>query len=299
MRSRLYRLIAALLCVLLIAGMLPFAAFAKANLGDPAFREIPEAEAAATVMNGSHLTVIRPDAGKERRNNGADKQNEDPLPAYYDSRELGIITGVKSQQYSDCWAHGAMSSIETYMMKYGVGVTRAGAYAGAADLSLDLSENTHVSFSYNGIPDKLGVANDEIIYPVDISPYDQGGNDIISSITLMSGVGPVDEAAAPELGYRRDLTIDSVYGDEYAFDFNAAQVTDVQMILTRERENVKRAIIEYGSGTLSYCSAPYHESWIYTNPYTGASCFIQDAGYGSDDYWYPDHEVTIVGWDDN
>ncbi len=59
------------------------------------------------------------------------------LPSTYDLREEGLVTPAKSQlPWSSCWAFGALSSIESNMIKKGL-----------ADSSIDLSERYLIFFA--------------------------------------------------------------------------------------------------------------------------------------------------------
>ena len=129
---------------------------------------IPEAMEGETINSGDggYITFVNPgrvtpSGGKPARETASFGGGDDDLPEYYNSNALGLVTPVKEQQYGDCWAHAAIASCETNMIKNGVNVTTAGSYDGKADLSLDLAENPLCSYTFNGIVDMLGIADDE------------------------------------------------------------------------------------------------------------------------------------------
>ena len=290
MKRNLKRFLALLICALMLTSALGFTASGAAP--SPVGEErrltghIPFRGLRSTAISDGKIAAT------------ASAQNRDPLPAYYNSNENGLVTRVKSQAYSDCWAHAALASCETFMIKNAVDVALEGLSAGTATTALDLAENHLCSFSFDKIVDPLDIADGEYVELVDYGPNDLGGNGYIATAALMSLNGPANEGTAA-LAYRADLDADYRVPAEYAFGYDAGHVTDVVVIPTGDREAMKRAILKYGAGSFGYCSAPNDSFTTYTNDETGASCFIQTAEYGSDGYFYPDHDVTVVGWDDN
>ena len=290
MRRTGKKLLAICLTVLLIIGLLPTAAFAvgigqgKAN--EPA--EILSGYIPMTFHGGRALT--------ERYLSGADETNgtRATLPSSYDSRNYGYITSVKNQNpYGTCWAFGTMASVEAYMIKHGIINNDTGS---AATTSMDLSESHLAWFNYTNAYDKLGMLSGDTSSPVlsaaNASSYlDMGGNGAMATYTLMRWEGPASENTSA-LKYSNVST--SGLNSQYAYNYNVAHVDSVEWIPVSNKQAIKEAIMEYGAGTISY----YHSDSYY-NSSTGAYCFKQSASYGSNNYQYGNHAVTVVGWDDN
>ena len=214
------------------------------------------------------------------------------LPSYFNSVDAGIVTSIKNQQYSDCWAFAAMSSCETNMIKNGVPVGFEGKLGEAATTDLDLSENHLVFFTYSDAHDALGMLTGDTTFfadPTDI--FQAGGNGYLAMVTMMRGEGPANEAT-PALAYNRELTDTSTIDAEYAYDYNAGRLASVDIIPSYNIEAVKRDIMKYGSGSIAMAISGYGP---YLNPDNGAFCRIEE---GSNIH-FADHDVTVVGWDDN
>ena len=206
---------------------------------------------------------------------------QDDLPAFYSSKDKGWVTPVRNQNpYGSCWAHAPLASIESYMIKHGI---VNGATGSAANTGINLSETHLAWYAYTYAYDKL-----DMLYPDMTTPYDNymnnGGNGYFAAYTLMRGEGPASETVSA-LAYNNVPT--GGFGDTYALDYNVTQVRDVELIPMSNRDAVKRAIMEYGAGDVSYC----HED-AYCNYSTGAYCRISDDTVTN-------HAVTVVGWNDN
>lgn len=107
-------------------------------------------------------------------------------------------------------------------------------------------------------------------------------------MTLMRWEGPASESI-PELAYNQ-ADPDKAINPKYAYDYDVAHISDVDWINTSDRNAVKQAIMEYGSGFFGYC---WMQAYNSTNR-SGAYCYIQsNYTYGAN------HAVTLVGWDDN
>ncbi|MBR2667947.1 MAG: S-layer homology domain-containing protein [Oscillospiraceae bacterium] len=209
------------------------------------------------------------------------------LPAYYNSNDLGYVTPVKHQGYGDCWAHAAISCIETYMIMHGITDPATGKPAEAA--TLDLSEYHLAWFSFTDAYDAMGMLTGDRTVLLDTSDFNdiylnRGNPPEAAAFTLMRWEGPAGENV-PALAYS-NISYDGL-DKSFAYQYDAAHVTDYVVIPASKTEEVKTAIMEYGS-----CIMPIRENESYLNS-NGAYFCPEELGI------YCSHAVTVVGWDDN
>ena len=260
-----------LLVILMLVSVLPAAVFA-----DDAKQ--PEPKPLGRISVDRPGTTGLSDAAEE--NDGNNRKTA--LPSYYNSADLGYVTDVRAQDYGDCWAHGAMASVESYMIKNGIRDASTGA---AASRSMNLSEYHLAWYNYTYAYDKLGMlTGDRSIPAADFREL--GGYGEMATYTMMRWEGPASEST-PALAYANSSA--SGLGGSYAWQANIAHVQGVDWIPTRNRDAVKQAIMTYGAGTFGYC----HQD-DYSNDDTGAYCYKQD----ENSYYPSNHDVTVVGWDD-
>ena len=291
MRRTGKKLLALCLTALLILGLLPTPALAvgirEARANES--RAIKSGYIPVDLAGGRAISDAYERGDMETVNKLSPHKTRAALPSSYDSRNYGYITSVKNQNpYGTCWTFGTMAPIEAYMIKHGIVNNDTGA---AATTSMDLSEYHLAWFNYTNAYDKLGMLTGDSSKPVGSTFLDLGGNGAMATFTLMRWAGPASEATSA-LKYSNAST--SGLNSQYAYNYNVAHVTDVTWIPTANRNAVKEAIMEYGAATISY----YHAD-TYLNSSTGAYCFKQSAAYGSNNYQYANHAVTVVGWDDN
>ena len=284
MSKHLSRIFAILLTLSLLLGVFPAALAAPVDPGSTA-AEAVQAETdvpAEPPLTGFHHVDL---PGYHRPAEEKTNANRDPLPASFNAVTQGWVTDVKSQQpYGTCWAFGTLSPIESYMIKHQIPVGSTGK---AATTDLDLSE-WHLSyFSYTNAYDELGLTEGDSSILAD-SHLSIGGDGYKSTMTLMRWEGPASESI-PELAYNQ-ADPDKAINPKYAYDYDVAHISDVDWINTSDRNAVKQAIMEYGSGFFGYC---WMQAYNSTNR-SGAYCYIQsNYTYGAN------HAVTLVGWDDN
>ncbi len=292
MKKQLKSLLSAALILALLLTVMPASVLAAQPAGEAAADEnliqltLEKAEidsgSAVGSTSGSrvtgHISVKHP-AGTDVSDAMA-AETQDSLPSSYNSTDLGYVTPVRNQAaYGTCWAHAAIASVESYMIKHGI---RNGATGYVANTGMDFSESHLAWFAYTNAYDKLGMLNGDKTTPA--SDYrDLGGNGEFAAMTMMRGEGPASESSNSALVYSNMKS--SGLSSSFAYQYNAAQVVDVQWIPTYNRAAVKQAIMEYGAGSFSYCHDDSFEapSGAYYCPYD-YSC---------------NHDVTVVGWDDN
>ena len=298
MKRTTLKLFALLLALVMVMALLPTAAFAEGRISDRGGRadfsdntdtpapngyipvEIPGGRAVSEAYrNGDMETYYRLKGVEPTR---------DTLPSKYDSRDYNYVTSVKNQNpYGSCWAHAAVASVESYMIKHGVEVGSTGS---AATTSLNLSETQHCYFNYSSAYDAEGMlTGDKCTLTGSDSCLDAGGNGEMSAYTLQRWCGVADESQSA-LTYSKASTVaSSGLNSQYSYNYNVAHVQNSEWIPGTDIEGIKRAIMEYGAGNISY----YESGNAYT--YT---CTKDTTSQSSSSHKWANHAITLVGWDD-
>ena len=232
------------------------------------------------------------------------QENKGPLkaelPETYDSRKYGYITPVRDQgSYNTCWTFGAAACCEAYMIKHGVHVGETGE---KADLSLNLSEYHLAYYTYTDAYDAEGMLTGDKTYFLSSHPngtfLEAGGTGELVSYPLMRWTGLADES---DVALMYSSANPTGLGSEYAYQNNVAHVTSVKHFFGSNIDEVKRCIMEYGAGSMGVrvsnaAGTAYHGG---VNTSNGTICWIQSAvAYQDPGFYYADHDVTVIGWDD-
>ncbi len=195
------------------------------------------------------------------------------LPSAYDSREKGIVTSVKSQGDSgNCWAFATMSMLETDAIVKNID---------SAD-NADYSEAHFSWFTSKSLTDNTA----DPTYGDGINleePFEAGGNWLIAAGSLARWTGAASEADYPF--YPDNLALMGNYGEDKRYDRGSGVVIKSAEEL-RDIDDAKQWIFDHGSATLAfYYDAPYYNRSTYSYYYNGDNTL--------------NHEITVVGWDDN
>ncbi|MCH4238822.1 MAG: lectin like domain-containing protein [Oscillospiraceae bacterium] len=233
------------------------------------------------------------------------------LPASYDLRTENRITPVKDQlSNGTCWAFGALGSAESCLL---TGMRAAGkAFSSVQDAgnAVNLSEKHLVWFAFHGrnTQEVSRYAGGDTFYTT--YPFSVGGSRIMSVPTLARWYGAADEKDLPY----------SVNSDEVLTNVTDSALQTVSRVHLQDadflpepvlyhlvngypdnitysssaRNSIKQCILGRGAVSGSYHS-PTDES-EQNRFYKGDTC-----GYYCNDknVYFANHEVTIVGWDDN
>ncbi len=289
--KRTKKLFARLLAIVMVLVLIPTAVFAEEN------DENTETLNYGYRRSPSHGTraitdaYLRGDMETYNRLTGKGASTQSTLPSAYDSREYGYITSVKNQNpYGSCWAHAAMASIESYMIKHSVPV----GTGSAATTSLNLSETQHCFFNYSDAYDAEGMlTGDKTTLTGSDNCLNAGGNGEMSAYTLMSWVGAANESDANVLQYSKASTVvSSGLDSQYSYQYDVSHVQNSEWIPGTNIEAIKEAIMKYGAGNISYYAGG---NTTYTYTY---QCTIDNTSQSSSSHKWANHAITVIGWDD-
>lgn len=183
----------------------------------------------------------------------------------------GKVTNIRNQGSSDnCWSYGALASMESGLIM-----------AGKAKNTLNLSENHLTWFSYKGAntsAKNLYAGKDTFLSSK--SPYKAGGNRTMATATLARWFGAADQeransAAALSSGLRTTADIHLKNADYLPDPTTAAG-----------RKTIKQYLVTKGAVDISY----YDNDRYMKGNKSAYYCTINAIA---------NHEVAIVGWDDN
>lgn len=289
-----------LLATLLVVALLPLQAFAEP--GEAVLTKAPMGKVVQTERGpvfGLYDTSLL--------NAGSDIIPYAMLPKQYDLRNVNgtkLATDVKNQNpYGDCWAFGAISSLESGLLVSGKAVDP------------DLSERHLVWYTYNGADDSadasLWAGGDT--FCTDDDPYDAGGLRSKSAPTLMRWYGTVDEATAPlssEPGMGApdpDVRTESflhVQNVVYLPEPNVYTFDELDQLHYRRDDSailaLKSFLMNNGALSVDYYAddaqaGVFGAPTTYWNQDTNAYYYFKTDQFAG---FLANHEVSIVGWDD-
>lgn len=211
------------------------------------------------------------------------------IPSTFDAREEGLLSEIRNQgELGNCWAYAVMGAAEANIRKKG--------YESEPDLS-----EYHLSYSiYNKTLDPMGltIGDNCRVKEMDNSIYSWGGNDYLAVSTLARWQGVLEEEDAPltDLFLANKNKIPAILPEEILNkDSYHLQNTEYIYITESNRDLIKRKIMEYGAGTISF----YTEEGSRYNQFSNTGYNDYTAYYCNDKTKRANHEVMVVGWDDN
>lgn len=200
------------------------------------------------------------------------------LPERYNGAEKGVVTEVKDQGTTGCcWAFSVVSAAESNLLKKSEDPSQELE-------NIDLSEAHHVWFTHNSLVDDPSdpTSGDGVSVS---EPYRSGGNWLRSTFSLARGSGfalesdyPFSENNVGAMGnYEESERYDSVY-----------RLTESYTIPKDNTRAIKEKIMENGSVT-----AAFYMSGSFLTRTFGNYCYYCPDENGTN------HQITVVGWDDN
>ena len=212
---------------------------------------------------------------------GTEITKEAAYPSTYKTANLPDVRDQGS--YGVCWAFSTISLIETNLIKKNL-----------VSNDIDLSELHLVNYTYNCVNDPLGGLEG------DINKFDTsygsvmqyGGNVEMAANSLLDWEGAVNEDVVPyTTEYVRQVENNQL-DDSLAYGKDVAHVQNFYRVNTTSKEDVKKAVMDYGAVSISYWSDQSSDwSTQYYNSLTAA--------YYCPEGHITNHAVNIVGWDDD
>lgn len=208
------------------------------------------------------------------------------LPSSYDARTEGVVPPVKDQAYTNnCWAFAALGSGESGLMKEGVA-------------EVDLSERHLAYTSFHYWTDPLNLTEGDERWLADgVNSYQMGSNAYIASNTLAAWRGAVDERKAP-FDVVKDADVDERQEgiripDSMTYQQDSYHLENAEFVYLAASNRVKKLLMEKGCAVITfYAPETSEEHEKYANKdYT--------AYYTDDENLSGNHDVLLVGWDDD
>ncbi|WP_026515694.1 C1 family peptidase [Butyrivibrio sp. MC2021] len=225
------------------------------------------------------------------------------IPAKYDSRDVNgkrYITEIEDQGYTSlCWSYSAIASVEADILSHHSDIDYSDLNLSEKHLAYynlhkaEGSVNGYIDNDYRKIENAEN-EDDDWIFDYDTNYVSVGGvsNFVISLLTAWKG--PVTETG--------EDAFKSLYGQKYIYEDNYDEPSDafnseyhvqaVSEILASEenRDMVKQMIMEHGAVTASVNA---------DNQYWRNHNRTLYSAFGGEPVPTANHEVVIVGWDDD
>ena len=206
----------------------------------------------------------------------SNNRGDSSIPSSYDLRNDITLPPVRNQNpYGACWAHATIAALEIAMIKNGM-----------ADETVDLSELQLVNSSYTASRDPLGNLDGDDTVISGNNPLDIGGNAFCASKVLNRWSAGADENVmkyAEDAAFVRD---GGEFTDDFYYGLNEVRLSEYYILNKENLNEIKRMIIRYGCGVTAF----FHDE-SFVNNTTGAIF--------SNKYDTTNHEIAVVGWDDN
>lgn len=214
---------------------------------------------------------------------------EEVIPSSFDSRKSnGLVPSIKDQSpYGTCWSFAATATMEASMMNI-LGIEPAYSVMHLVWMfyNLDKVDDPQGNTKNDGNRVINEYYPDEDLRMVG---YDIGGNAWESTIVLSKWLGAANTSDYPygaEYGLIPTDTDDDARNTATAYD-SVAHLQNVRMISFQQPDEIKKAVMEYGTVGFSYL----HINDFYNS--ATASYYTPVIATGTN------HAITLIGWDDN
>ncbi|MCL2652171.1 MAG: S-layer homology domain-containing protein [Propionibacteriaceae bacterium] len=222
--------------------------------------------------------------------------NAATLPAAYDLRSAHptwVNTSVRDQGYwGVCWAFAASASAEAGLVRNGVISPNPNTAANQVS-PLQLTQAVFASGTFPSTPGANPISSSQ-------SPYQLGGNALLSAAAWSHWRGAQKESVCPYPSLAAQSSVPNpacnvAQGTSSAYHLiNAWLLPDPNPSGSHSAANVtaiKNAVYTYGTATIAFDASqlgksPYYRTIGSTNSYSSPSS-------------KSNHEVALIGWDDN
>lgn len=239
-------------------------------------------------------------------------QSHAALPSKYDSRTNGYVTPVRDQGGTGlCWSFATIGAVESSLLAH---------KQVASANNLNLSERQLAYFTFNTVADRLGnTAGDKTVPTTRGRDFNgsklnnyilNGGNQLLTTNIMASGIGVTsdDIVSTDELVelwdeegwyWSKGFNKMTKLSPELARDANVWTLSAAKRIDMKQMDLVKQAVMDYGGvATKTYLETGYDGGEIdWDEDISWNTQYCAYYNYGYDDY--ANHEVLIVGWNDN
>ncbi len=199
------------------------------------------------------------------------------LPAAYRNTQMPAVRN--QNPYNMCWAFSTIALIEINLIKKGLVST-----------DIDLSEAQLAGFTYRNVEDSLGGKKGDVNRHLGSQTITGGGGNISIAInSLLDWQGLTTEEQVQLSKQNVQLINGEGLDSTLAYSDNYAHVQNFYSINASSRDDIKKAILNYGAVYRSYYAVT--GSSQYFNPDTAAYYYPEENG--------TNHAVTFIGWDDN
>jgi len=209
-------------------------------------------------------------------------------PSSFDPRTTETyLPPVRSQgAYGTCWAFSAIADAEICGLKSNI-LTTSAADTNLSEWHLDY-------FARHPSTDPLGFITGDYNAA---GAYLVGGNPFVATMTMACWRGPADESETSS--QYESISKTATLADQYAYDdeLHLENAYWLAAATSTDRENIKNMISKYGAATLCFYlydgSDVNKVNYLYISGDKATACYYQGCNTSTN------HEVTIVGWDDN
>lgn len=222
------------------------------------FSSVTFVQAAQIKEENSVATVnkILPSTSDEAMN----EYDENNLPEYYSSVELGYVTEIKNQKFNDCWAYAGLGAFESKLLHDGEDIE-----------SMSINHiNAWATTHSDGYGWKRNLQTD--------------GYAEICTGYLTSWYGGVAQSKEDLFDFSED-----VKGDSITNEFSEFGTTAIKYLEKSDVNGIKRSIYKNGGVYTAYAQSS-------TCSYENGTAYYMPENYTGG---YLGHAVEVVGWDDN